>query len=96
MLRRPLTGGYGEDGEDCASFQSSGASALEGAQKIAGGCTLRSAGVNFYCTRNAYGTGFWDGGWPRPFGNSLTRLAQKYYGVRPVRGGDGLIYVERA
>ena len=83
-------------GEDCASFQSAGEPALEGARRISASCTARSAGVDFYCTRNGYGTGFWDGSWPPPFGESLTRLAQKYHGLHPVRGGDDLIYIERS
>ena len=79
---------------DCKSFRNKTVNLLSVAAAISPGCTVYQAGVHFYCTRNHYGIGFWDGSWPAPYGEQLSKIAAEYGEMRPYVGVDNLIYVE--
>ena len=40
--------------------------------------TPNQAGHDFWLTRNGHGAGFWDGDWPAPYADMLTKGAECY------------------
>lgn len=50
------------------------------------------AGHNFFLTRNHHGAGFWDGDWPEPDGDILTKASHEAGSSEPYVGDDGGIY----
>lgn len=62
-----------------------------GAMSLRGLDRARSAGQDFWLTRNGHGSGFWDGDWPK-YGDMLTNLAEGYGQFDTYQGDDGLIY----
>ena len=79
---------------DCAAFVKNNQSDLAAARKQKpDDCTALRAGADFYYTRNRHGAGFWDGGWPEPYDESLTQAAHAYPELNLYRGDDQLIYV---
>ena len=56
------------------------------------GQTIERAGFDFWLTRNGHGAGFWDGDWPEPYGEMLTKLAKTYGEFEICQGDDGLIW----
>ncbi len=50
------------------------------------------AGHDFWLTRNGHGAGFWDGDWPEPYAEILTKIAKAYDEMETYLGDDGLIY----
>lgn len=87
---------------DCAKFQEDNAANLESA--IATGAVKCGpdfdewgrAGHDFWLTREHHGAGFWDGDWPKPYGDKLTVAAQAFGEHGLYLGDDGLIYQEGA
>lgn len=53
----------------------------------------QQAGHDFWLTRNGHGAGFWDGDWPEPYAEMLTKASESYGPFEPYVGDDGLIYV---
>lgn len=39
---------------------------------------VAQAGHDFWLTRQEHGAGFWDGDWPEPYGDMLTKAAEAY------------------
>jgi hypothetical protein len=56
--------------EDCKAFEERAALLIDGRH--------RTAGNDFYLTRNGHGCGFWDGGWPEPQASELAALAETF------------------
>lgn len=52
----------------------------------------RSAGHDFFLTRNGHGAGFWDGDWGDD-GDTLTAAAKSFGESEPYVGDDGEIYL---
>jgi hypothetical protein len=50
------------------------------------------AGHDFWLTRNGHGAGFWDGDWPEPFADQLTKAAKKFGESDLYTGDDGMVY----
>lgn len=50
------------------------------------------AGHDFWLTRNGHGVGFWDGDWPEPFADELTKAAEAFGECYLYVGDDGRIY----
>lgn len=50
------------------------------------------AGHDFWLTRNGHGAGFWDGDWPEPYAEMLTKGSKCYGEFETYLGDDGLIY----
>jgi hypothetical protein len=48
---------------------------------------------DFWLTRNHHGAGFWDGDYPKPLGEQLTKLAQSFGQCDLYIGDDGKIYL---
>jgi hypothetical protein len=71
--------------QDCEKFQK------ENWDDI--GTDFHQAGVDFWFTRNHHGSGFWDGDWPEPQGERLTKAAQRYGQVDTYVGDDGYVYI---
>ena len=40
--------------------------------------TPQQAGHDFWLTRNGHGAGFWDGDWPEPYADMLTKGSKSY------------------
>jgi hypothetical protein len=78
---------------DCASFQKQEAGCLAKARAKSPGCTAGKAGVDFWCDRNGHGVGFWDGDWPEPEAERLSRFAKSFGSVWVYLGDDGRIYL---
>ena len=72
---------------DCASFWYRMHFYIEPA-----GQTITQAGHDFWLTRNGHGAGFWDGDWPKPWDDMLTKLAKCYGPFETYLGDDGLIH----
>jgi hypothetical protein len=72
---------------DCTSFWHRMNYYLEPANQ-----TASQAGHDFWLTRNGHGAGFWDGEWPKPYDDMLTKLAEAYGVFETYTGDDGLIY----
>ena len=77
---------------DCQSFQALSAADLASALKKSSGCTAMAAGLDFWCTRNGQGVGFWDGDWPEPEATRLSKRAKNFGSVWVYAGDDGRIY----
>lgn len=56
------------------------------------GGTPEQAGHDFWLTRNEHGAGFWDGDWPEPYEDMLTKGAKCYGLFETYLGDDGLIH----
>ena len=77
--------------KDCAEFQSqANIGEIDGAPSYLPPAQLRQprkvssdgmAGHDFWLTRAGHGGGFWDGDWPEPHGDRLTKLSEKFGGV---------------
>jgi hypothetical protein len=48
---------------------------------------------DLWLTQNHHGSGFWDGDYPKPYGNILTDLAHSMGEMELYQGDDGLLYV---
>lgn len=70
---------------DCARFRQANAADLEGFDES-------EAGADFWFTRNGHGVGYWDGDYPEPQGDRLSKAAKKFGEVWLTVGDDGLIY----
>lgn len=77
---------------DCAAF-------LEKAEKFIVAClpgvftnSWEQAGYDFWMTRTKQGCGFWDGDWPEPQDDQLTKLAHEFEELEVYSGDDGLLY----
>lgn len=84
--------------EDCAAFQAKSAKSLAIAYDYApGNYDAERAGIDFWYTRNGYGTGFWDRGFggigSTMVGDMLTADAELYGDRSLYRGDDGLLYL---
>ena len=53
---------------------------------------IEQAGHDFWLTRNGHGAGFWDGDWPEPYAEILTKGSKAYGEFSIYLGDDGLIY----
>lgn len=73
---------------DCAAFQERYGSLFAGRE--------RSAGIDFWLTRNGHGAGFWDGGWEDEQGEALTRACRTFHKRSLYYGDDGAIYITSA
>ena len=51
-------------------------------------------GHDFWLTRNRAGAGFWDRGYDKQAGESLSNAAMKFPEINLYIGDDGLIYSE--
>lgn len=51
------------------------------------------AGHDFWLTRNGHGAGFWDGDWPEPMADTLTKAAKSFGECNLYAGDDGQIYL---
>jgi hypothetical protein len=69
---------------DCARFQRENAADIVGRE--------RSAGHDFWLTRNGHGAGFWDGDWPEAAGERLTAASDALKECDLYVGDDGLVY----
>jgi hypothetical protein len=69
---------------DCLAFQDSAKHEI--ARDASG------AGHDFWLTRNGHGAGFWDGDWPEPAGDILTKRAKAFGEYSLYVGDDGKIY----
>ena len=77
--------------KDCAEFQAqANIGEIDGAPSYLPPAQLRQprkvdsdgmAGHDFWLTRAGHGGGFWDGDWPEPHGDRLTKLSEKFGGV---------------
>ena len=72
---------------DCRSFWRRYGCYVE----VAGG-TPEQAGHDFWLTRNGHGAGFWDGDWPEPYAEMMTKGSEAYGEFDTYSGDDGLIY----
>ena len=72
---------------DCRSFWRQFGCYVEPA-----GMTPAQAGHDFWLTRNEHGAGFWDGDWPEPYADILTKGAHCYRKFETYLGDNGLIY----
>lgn len=83
---------------DCERFQADNAETLSAAietGEVSCGPDFdetERAGHDFWLTRNGHGAGFWDGDWPAPYDELLTRAAKLYAETDLYVGDDGLIY----
>jgi hypothetical protein len=76
---------------ECASFQTENVVELEHVYSLER-YTDKSAGADFWLTRNRHGAGFWDrglGAW----GDKLTKAAHSYGGRDAYAGDDGKLYL---
>jgi hypothetical protein len=85
--------------DDCKKFAKQ-ASKLIAAADDTGLCkrgpdcdtAMERAGHDFWLTRNGHGAGFWDGDWPEPYAEQLTKLAQGFGECDLYTGDDGRVY----
>jgi len=54
---------------------------------------LGRAGHDFWLTRNGHGAGFWDGGWPKPMADELTKAAKAFGGCDLYAGDEGKLHL---
>ncbi len=47
---------------------------------------------DFWLTRNGHGAGFWDGDYPEPIGDQLTKIAESFGECWLYVGDDGRVY----
>lgn len=82
---------------DCAKFQAENAEHIncDGAPvaRDVGDDSAARAGFDFWLTRCGHGVGFWDGDWPEPHGDILTKASKAYGEQWPYVGDDGKIYL---
>lgn len=84
---------------DCAKFQSEYGDTIRAAiatGEVACGPDFDEwgrAGHDFWLTRNNHGAGFWDGDWPEPFSDELTKAAKAFGECNLYVGDDGRIYL---
>jgi hypothetical protein len=71
---------------DCRSFWRRVGYYVEAAGK-----TPKEAGHDFWLTRNGHGVGFWDGDWPAPWADILTKTAESYGPFETWLSDDGYI-----
>ena len=65
--------------KDCAEFQSqANIEEIDGAPSELKVSSDGMAGHDFWLTRARHGAGFWDGDWPEPHGDRLTKLSEKF------------------
>ena len=84
---------------DCAKFESEQGETIQAA--IATGevrhgpdfGALGRAGHDFWLTRNGHGAGFWDGDWPEPMADELTKAAKAFGECNLYAGDDGRLYI---
>jgi hypothetical protein len=84
---------------DCAAFQAQCGETIAAA--IATGevkCgpdfdEIGRAGHDFWLTRCGHGCGFWDGDWPEPMAEALTKAAEAFGNVDITPGDDGKLYL---
>lgn len=69
---------------DCKKFQEANAAMI--------GDRHKTAGQDFWLTRNGHGAGFWDGDWPE-HGDALTDAAAAFGECYIYVGDDGKIYL---
>lgn len=50
------------------------------------------AGHDFWLTRNGHGAGFWDGDWPEPYADALTKAAEGFGETDLYLGDDKFIH----
>jgi hypothetical protein len=80
----------------CDLFTAGADSLLGGSAWREGAKNARLAGHDFWLTRNGHGAGFWDGHWPEPAADVLTRLAHSFGYSDLYRGDDGKLYLQSA
>lgn len=84
---------------DCARFQSEQAQTISDAIATCevvcgpGFDAYGRAGHDFWLTRNGHGAGFWDGDWPKPYGDVLTKAAKAFGSCDLYVGDDGKLYI---
>jgi len=71
--------------EDCQNFEA------QNAEDLSVGGT-EQGGHDFWLTRNGHGAGFWDGDWPKPQADRLTRSSKAFGEFHLYLGDDGKIY----
>ena len=69
---------------DCKQFQAEHWAAIDD--------NPEGAGHDFWLTRNGHGAGFWDGDWPEPQGEKLTKAADAFGEIWLYVGDDNKIY----
>lgn len=72
---------------DCDLFQQSNANDIDSFPNDSDRETDEQAGHDFWLTRNGHGSGFWDGDWPEPHADRLTK-ASEAFGVKNLYVGD--------
>lgn len=85
---------------ECEAFQRENAEHMVGCTRYhhhsdGEDCVFAAAcqgGHDFWLTRNGHGAGFWDGDWPEPAGEILTKASKAYGGVDLYIGDDGKVY----
>lgn len=53
----------------------------------------KHAGHDFALTRNGHGAGFWDGDWPEPMGDILTKACKAYGSCELYLGDDNQLHI---
>ena len=80
---------------DCKAFLDRAWSLLEEAPaRIRNHPAIEMAGHDFWLTRNGHGAGFWDGDWPEPLGDELTKISKRFGETNLYVGDDGEIYAD--
>jgi hypothetical protein len=69
---------------DCAVFEAAHDREIDSDYK--------SAGHDFWLTRNGHGAGFWDGDWPEEEGERMTATSKAFGECEIYAGDDGLLY----
>lgn len=83
---------------DCAKFQKEQGATMQAAietGQVKYGPDfgpMGRAGHDFWLTRNGHGAGFWDGDWPEPYADQLTKAAKAFREINPYVGDDKKIY----
>ena len=84
---------------DCAKFQAENDETIRAAietgevQRGSDFDEYGRAGHDFWLTRNGHGAGFWDGDWPEPYADKLTKAAKAFGTCDLYAGDDGKLYV---
>ena len=71
--------------EDCKRFRIKAESFLDGLDD-------EQCGHGFWLTRNRHGCGYWDRGYPKRTGETLTKMAHSFGKVYLYVGDDGKVY----
>lgn len=85
--------------KDCADFQSQAgeiiSKAIETGEVKCGPDfdEYERAAHDFWLTRNGHGAGFWDGDWPEPMAEQLTKIARSFGSCDLYAGDDGKLYI---